>query len=167
MSVNAVTHTPSLGPPPSAASLQGMQRSREDSPLTSASAEPAPLRTRVVFNPRSHFDSGAGVFVMEYRDTTTGEVERQIPDEKQLRAYADAKKLSQPGNSGSDRDPRATGVGVAAAATDRAEAGRDSAWSPAVPAQTERADVPEQAGVPKRAGVQELGSVPERISVKV
>ena len=91
MSINAVAHTLSIGPPPSAATLLGTQRSREDSP--SVTAEPAASGARVVFNPRSHFDASAGVFVMEYRNADTGEVERQFPDENQLRAYANAKRL--------------------------------------------------------------------------
>ncbi|HYG87168.1 MAG TPA: hypothetical protein VD978_12990 [Azospirillum sp.] len=90
MGINAVTHTLSIGPP-SAATLNGSQRSQYDSP--SAIAEAAPVSKRVIFNPRSHYDPNAGVFVMEFRDTTSGEVERQVPDERQLRAYADAKRL--------------------------------------------------------------------------
>ncbi|WP_448191923.1 hypothetical protein [Azospirillum sp. sgz301742] len=48
---------------------------------------------RVVFNPRTHFDASAGVFVMEYRSASSGEIERQFPDEQQLRAYENAKKI--------------------------------------------------------------------------
>lgn len=44
----------------------------------------------VVFNPRSRFDSEAGVFVMEFRSARTGEIERRFPDEQQLRAYRQA-----------------------------------------------------------------------------
>lgn len=44
----------------------------------------------VVFNPRSRFDSEAGVFVQEFRSAKTGEIERRFPDEQQLRAYRQA-----------------------------------------------------------------------------
>lgn len=54
-----------------------------------AQAEPRKMPI-VVFNPRSHFDSEAGVFVMEFRSTRTGEIERRFPDEQQLKAYRQA-----------------------------------------------------------------------------
>ena len=76
-----------------AAGIVGAQRERgesESSPPPQAAASSAP---RVVFNPRSHYDASAGVFVMEFRNASSGEIERQFPDEQQLRAYQNAKKL--------------------------------------------------------------------------
>lgn len=56
----------------------------------------------VVFNPRSRFDSEAGVFVMEFRSARTGEIERRFPDEQQLKAYrqAAANKSNNQQNAG-------------------------------------------------------------------
>ena len=76
-----------------AAGIVGAQRDRAESASTSQTPEAAPSTTRVVFNPRSHYDASAGVFVMEFRSASTGEVERQFPDEQQLRAYQNARML--------------------------------------------------------------------------
>ena len=53
--------------------------------------------TQVVFNPRSRFDSEAGVFVMEFRSARTGEIERRFPDEQQLKAYRQAAQAKAAG----------------------------------------------------------------------
>lgn len=70
---------------------------RSDSPAASAASVPAAAPQAevqkppvVVFNPRSRFDSEAGVFVMEFRSARTGEIERRFPDEQQLKAYRQA-----------------------------------------------------------------------------
>jgi hypothetical protein len=68
-----------------------------DAPPAAAQAGPqkAPV---VVFNPRSRFDSEAGVFVMEFRSANTGEIERRFPDEQQLKAYRQAAASKSAGN---------------------------------------------------------------------
>lgn len=80
--------------------LAGVQRGSSESASTSGSGEAKPSVPRVVFNPRSHFDASAGVFVMEFRSASSGEVERQFPDEQQLRAYENAKKIEAARNRG-------------------------------------------------------------------
>ena len=92
MGIDALTSALATSPTP-AAGLIGAQRERTESASASPSTEEPSAPTRVVFNPRSHYDASAGVFVMEYRSASTGEVERQFPDEQQLRAYENAKKL--------------------------------------------------------------------------
>lgn len=92
MGINALTSalaTPTIP----AAAITGGQRQQSDSASASASSTASSTVPRVVFNPRSHFDASAGVFVMEFRSASSGEIERQFPDEQQLRAYQNAKKL--------------------------------------------------------------------------
>ena len=73
---------------------------------TVAAGHGAPVQTGpgtapvVVFNPRSRFDSEAGVFVMEFRSASTGEIERRFPDERQLKAYRQASEHRNGGSSG-------------------------------------------------------------------
>lgn len=88
---------------------------------------------RVVFNPRSHFDTSAGVFVMEFRNADTGEVERQFPDENQLRAYANAKKLETDHGSGG---PSAETPAAATHAPTAADSGQTPPHTAAGPAPT-------------------------------
>jgi hypothetical protein len=133
--------------PPSAAALFGAQRNQEDSAPAPTSGSPA--GERVVFNPRSHYDAGAGVFVMEYRNTTTGEVERQVPDSKQLRAYADAKKLVKGGDELAEtpaqppeaKPASAEPVAATTAPAGANDAGPDTAQTPAATADHRRVSV--------------------------
>lgn len=90
MSIGALTSAFATVPTPAAGTTSSGQERTESTSQSSNTASSVP---RVVFNPRSHFDSSAGVFVMEFRSADTGKVERQFPDEAQLRAYANAKKL--------------------------------------------------------------------------
>ncbi|HYH38236.1 MAG TPA: hypothetical protein VD860_08450 [Azospirillum sp.] len=90
MGIDALTSAFATLPTP-AVGTANVPRERRESASSSESAQPSV--PKVVFNPRSHFDASAGVFVMEYRNADTGEVERQFPDENQLRAYANAKRL--------------------------------------------------------------------------
>ncbi len=108
MGIEALTSALATPPTP-AAGLIGAQRERTESASPSPSTEEPSAPPRVVFNPRSHYDASAGVFVMEYRSASSGEVERQFPDEQQLRAYANAKKLEA--ESAKDR-PTATGAAL-------------------------------------------------------
>jgi hypothetical protein len=91
MSVGAVTYAASRAPL-SIASTPGDQRKVQDSPQAS---ESKPNSLRIVFNPQTHFDASARVFVMEYRNLESGKIERQTPDDRQLRAYQDAIKLKE------------------------------------------------------------------------
>ena len=97
MGINALVSALATPPTP-AVTLTGGQRDRSES--ASGSSEAPPSIPRVVFNPRSHFDASAGVFVMEYRSASSGEIERQFPDEQQLRAYENAKKIEAARNKG-------------------------------------------------------------------
>lgn len=108
MGIDALTSALATLPTP-AAGLAGAPRERaESAPRSETAQQSAP---RVVFNPRSHFDASAGVFVMEYRSASTGEVERQFPDENQLRAYANAKKLEAESAQGDPpAEPKADGA---------------------------------------------------------
>jgi hypothetical protein len=90
MGIDALTSALATVPSPAVGSAGVPREQQESAPRTDVAQPAVP---RVVFNPRSHFDTSAGVFVMEYRSASTGEVERQFPDENQLRAYANAKKL--------------------------------------------------------------------------
>lgn len=90
MGIDALTSAFATLPNP-AVGAASVSRERPESAPRPESAQPTV--PKVVFNPRSHFDASAGVFVMEFRNADTGEVERQFPDENQLRAYANAKKL--------------------------------------------------------------------------
>ncbi|WP_431854526.1 hypothetical protein [Azospirillum sp.] len=90
MGIDALTSAFATLPPPAVGSAS-VPRERPESAPAPESAQPSV--PKVVFNPRSHFDASAGVFVMEFRNADSGEVERQFPDENQLRAYANAKKL--------------------------------------------------------------------------
>ena len=92
MAINSLTSAIATPQAP-AAGIVGAQRDRAESAPTPQAQEAAPSTPRVVFNPRSHYDASAGVFVMEFRNASTGEVERQFPDEQQLRAYQNAKQL--------------------------------------------------------------------------
>ncbi|PWC54964.1 hypothetical protein [Azospirillum sp. TSO22-1] len=90
MGIDALTSAFATLPNP-AVGTASVSRERQESASSPESAQPTV--PKVVFNPRSHFDASAGVFVMEFRNADSGEVERQFPDENQLRAYANAKKL--------------------------------------------------------------------------
>jgi len=116
MGIDALTSALATLPTP-AWGLVGAPRERaESAPRPDEAPQSAP---RVVFNPRSHFDASAGVFVMEYRSATTGEVERQFPDENQLRAYANAKKLEAESAQGESAEEKA-GAANAPASPDAA-----------------------------------------------
>ena len=100
MGINALTSAIATPTTPAMA-LTGGQRGSLESVSASTGSNAAPSSVpRVVFNPRSHFDASAGVFVMEYRSASSGEIERQFPDEQQLRAYENAKKLEGARNKG-------------------------------------------------------------------
>lgn len=90
MSIGALTSALATVPTPAVGTTSSGREQGESASQSSDAGSPVP---RVVFNPRSHFDASAGVFVMEYRSADSGKVERQFPDEAQLRAYANAKKL--------------------------------------------------------------------------
>jgi hypothetical protein len=64
-----------------------------DSTRASQNVQDSQAPSQVVFSPQNRFDAGAHVFVTEFRDIKTGDIERQIPDPRQLRAYQDAEKL--------------------------------------------------------------------------
>jgi len=74
------------------ATTYATEASRRSDTLSAPAAPQAEARQPpvVVFNPRSRFDSEAGVFVMEFRSASTGEIERRFPDEQQLKAYRQA-----------------------------------------------------------------------------
>lgn len=100
MGINVLTSAFATPPVP-AMTLAGVQRGSSESASASGAGEAKPsVPPRVVFNPRSHFDASAGVFVMEFRSASSGEVERQFPDEQQLRAYENAKKIEAARNRG-------------------------------------------------------------------
>ena len=108
MGIDALTSALATPPIPAAGVINAPRERTESAPPSEAAQQAAP---RVVFNPRSHFDASAGVFVMEYRSASTGEVERQFPDENQLRAYANAKKLEA--ESGQAAEPKPDSAGAA------------------------------------------------------
>jgi len=111
MGIDALTSALATPPIPAAGVINAPRERAESAPPSETAQQAAP---RVVFNPRSHFDASAGVFVMEYRSASTGEVERQFPDENQLRAYANAKKLeTESGQGGPAAEPKPNGAGAA------------------------------------------------------
>lgn len=129
MGIDALTAAFATLPSP-AIGAAGVSRDRTESaarPEETSSSVP-----RVIFNPRSHFDTSAGVFVMEYRSASTGEVERQFPDENQLRAYANAKKLEAArAQGGSPVDPASEGADAPVRADSALVAGSAAAKGPA------------------------------------
>lgn len=137
MSISALTSAFATAPKPANAIL-GTQQERPESALAPQQGEESQASSvpRVVFNPRSHYNASAGVFVMEYRSPSSGEVERQFPDEQQLRAYENARKLeaahdqSQLPDRQSTADTRSQGDGAAQGRTVAAQPQGTAAAAP-------------------------------------
>lgn len=89
MGIAAISYASTNAPSSVASFFSGQRKGAEAIPPESQPVAP-PL---VIFNPQSRYDAGAGVFVTEFRDVKTGDLERQIPDRRQLRAYEDAQRL--------------------------------------------------------------------------
>jgi hypothetical protein len=153
MNVNVVTHM-ALPSPSATGSLTTEARKAPEAPVgeapagqTAAGQTAASTATgsatgtgdhatplHVIFDPRSRFDAGAQVFVTEFHDSETGEVKRQIPDPRQLRAYEEAARLRRDAASSSRGTPdAAAGPGSASErpASDRPASERPASERPA------------------------------------
>ncbi|PWC44261.1 hypothetical protein [Azospirillum sp. TSO22-1] len=90
MMIAATSYAPATTHATEAAKRSGTSAASDTGARAAAPQAEAQKPPVVVFNPRSHFDSEAGVFVMEFRSARTGEIERRFPDEQQLKAYRQA-----------------------------------------------------------------------------
>ena len=86
---------PAITPPPSRGSAPAAP---ENSPKTTAGVAPQ------FVSPKGSIDAKSGVFVVQFRDTESGEVKGQVPPEKVVAEYTKSNRLgegqSAPGTSG-------------------------------------------------------------------
>jgi hypothetical protein len=66
-------------------------------------------------SPVIHVDSQAGVAILQYRDSATGDVTSQIPSEKVVQRYREGEVVAHHGQSSSSGSPSATGGETTAA----------------------------------------------------
>lgn len=132
----------SSGGPASIQAYRNLGGTRGETPVSAPEEQAAPA-PQILFNPRIRFDSAAKVIVTEFRDLSSGDVQRTFPSKQQLQAYARAQELPQNAASSDDTQP-STGRQPAAAAGTVSENGRpgQAASAGASPAVTSDAQPP-------------------------
>jgi len=74
---------------------------KASSPTAAPAAKPAAIQpAEFVSSPKGRIDSDSGMFVIQFRDRSSGEVTMQFPAEKAAGVYKKAESLSTSGTSG-------------------------------------------------------------------